>query len=70
MHTINVVTSPKCKCGQVEDSEHFIYRCDRYSRIWSVLRVEINKICDKLSLAAGIKMDKPRWAESQANKGE
>ena len=44
MSMINVAPSPLCKCGQIEDSEHYMFRCERYSLARFELLMELELI--------------------------
>ena len=43
---LNSSASPLCECLQVEDAHHFIYSCERYSRLRFDLLNKVNFICE------------------------
>ena len=45
MSKIVEATSPLCKCGQIENAEHFLFDCECYSRYRYELMSELNSLC-------------------------
>ena len=50
---IDPTQSPRCLCGKIEDADHFLFDCERYSRLRFDLLMEMNLICgtDKILLS-------------------
>ena len=50
---IDPTLSPRCLCGKIEDADHFLFDCERYSRLRFDLLMEMNLICgtDKILLS-------------------
>ena len=45
----NVIDSPLCACGAVEDTTHFLFRCHRFNNLRQELFVTITSICQPTS---------------------
>ena len=45
----NIIDSPLCACGAVEDTTHFLFRCHRFNNLRQELFVTITSICQPTS---------------------
>ena len=45
----NIIGSPLCVCGEVEDTNHFLFNCHRFHNLRQDLFATVNPICQPTS---------------------
>ena len=45
LYSGNIIQSPLCPCGAVEDTKHFLFECPRYDEIRHEMITEVANLC-------------------------
>ena len=45
LHSKNIVPSPLCVCGSIEDTDHFLLRCPLYHNHRQEMLISVSRLC-------------------------
>ena len=45
LYSENMIQSPLCACGAVENTNHFLFECQRYDEIRNEMIADVSKSC-------------------------